>query len=74
MGSQSMAQRLVWEYMQRGEFSLYHFRLLRELVSKVPWKSTFEGFEVHQCWSLFKYHFLRAQEQNVRSQTGRKES
>lgn len=54
--------------------SLHHFRLLRELVNNVPWESSFEGVGVHQCWSLFKYNFLRAQEQNVRSQRGRKES
>ena len=25
------------------------FRLLRELVSKVPWETSFEGIGVHQC-------------------------
>ena len=41
------------------------FRLLRELLSKVPWEKAFEGAGVHQCWSLFKYHLLRAQEQAI---------
>ncbi|GAB0176455.1 mitochondrial enolase superfamily member 1 [Grus japonensis] len=39
------------------------FRLLRELVSQVPWETALEGTEVHQCWSLFKGHLLRTQEQ-----------
>ncbi|GAB0203247.1 hypothetical protein GRJ2_002790300 [Grus japonensis] len=30
------------------------FRLLKELVSKVPWESAFEGIGVHECWSLVK--------------------
>ncbi|XP_052628596.1 uncharacterized protein LOC128134646 [Harpia harpyja] len=41
------------------------FRLLRGLVSKVPWESAFEGIGVHECWSLFKSHLLRAQEQAI---------
>jgi len=27
-------------------------KLLRELVSRVPWKTGFEGIGVHQYWSL----------------------
>ncbi|GAB0206625.1 mitochondrial enolase superfamily member 1 [Grus japonensis] len=41
------------------------FRLLRELVSQVPWETALEGIGVHQCWSLFKGHLLRAQEQAI---------
>ena len=41
------------------------FRLLEELVSKVPWESAFEGTLVHKCWSLFKSHFLRVQERAI---------
>ncbi|GAB0180024.1 hypothetical protein GRJ2_000467700 [Grus japonensis] len=41
------------------------FRLLRELVSQVPWETALEGIGVHQCWSLFKGHLLRAQEQVI---------
>ena len=40
------------------------FRLLRELVNKVPWE-TFESIGVCCCWSLFKYHLLRAQKQAI---------
>ena len=41
------------------------FRLLKELVSKVPWESAFEGIWVHKSWSLFKSHLLRAQKQII---------
>ncbi|MGZ7263549.1 hypothetical protein ACXWQS_09520, partial [Streptococcus pyogenes] len=37
------------------------FRLLRELVSKVPWETALEGLDVHQCWSFFKRCLLEAQ-------------
>lgn len=40
-----------------------NLRLLRVLVSKMLWETTIEGAEVHQCWSVFKHHLLRAQEQ-----------
>ena len=39
------------------------FRLLRELVSKVPWETAFEG--IYQCWSVFKHCLLRAQDQAI---------
>lgn len=38
------------------------FGTLRELVSRIPWDSAFESIGVYQCWSLFMYHLLRAQE------------
>lgn len=34
------------------------FRLLRELVSKIPWETAFESTGVHQRWSLFKHHLF----------------
>lgn len=40
------------------------FRLLRELVIKIPWKNVFACAGVHQCGSLFKHQHIRAQEQN----------
>ena len=36
--------------------------LLKELVSKVPWESAFEGIGVHECWSLIKSHLLKSEE------------
>ena len=41
------------------------FRLLRELLSKVPWEKAFEGAGVHQYWLLFKYCLQRVQEQAI---------
>lgn len=43
----------------------HDFRLLREVEGKVPWEKVFTGTAVHQCWSLFKHHLLRAQEQGI---------
>ena len=39
--------------------------LLKELVSTVRWESALEGSGVHEWWSLFKSHLLRAQEQAI---------
>ena len=41
------------------------FRLLRELVSKIPWETAFEGIQGQECWSFFKYYLLRAWEQAI---------
>lgn len=60
------AKKISILHMRRADF-----RLVRKLLSKVPWENTFEGAEV-QCWSLFKHNLLKAQEQkqflNVGSQ------
>lgn len=40
----------------------HDYRLLREVEVKVPWENVFTGAGVHQCWSLFKQHLLRAHE------------
>ncbi|NWR10737.1 ARMC3 protein, partial [Paradoxornis webbianus] len=37
----------------------------KELVTNIPMENIFAGAVVHQCWSLFKHHLLRAQEQAV---------
>lgn len=54
------ASKISTLYMKRR-----NSRLLRVLVNKVPWEITIEGAEVHQCWSLFKQHCLRAQDQAI---------
>ena len=41
------------------------FRLLKELVCKVPWETAFERIGVYECCSLFKNNFLRAEEHAV---------
>ncbi|XP_040977464.1 uncharacterized protein LOC121232961 [Aquila chrysaetos chrysaetos] len=44
------------------DFRRANFKLFRELLSRVPWESAFEGLGVHECWSVFKQHLLEAQE------------
>ncbi|KAK4806138.1 hypothetical protein QYF61_001061 [Mycteria americana] len=47
------------------DFRRANFKLLGELISRVPWESAFEGLGVHECWSAFKNHLLEAQEQAI---------
>ncbi|GAB0208399.1 mitochondrial enolase superfamily member 1 [Grus japonensis] len=47
------------------DFRRANFKLFRELFSRVPWESAFEGLGVHECWSVFKNHLLEAQEQAI---------
>ena len=47
------------------DFRRANFKLLGELLSSVPWESAFEGLGVHECWSVFKNHLLKAQEQAI---------
>ena len=35
-------------------FRRANFKLLRELLSSVPWESALECLGVHEIWSLFK--------------------
>lgn len=32
---------------------------------EVSWETVSEGTGVHQCWSLFKHHLLKAQEEAI---------
>ena len=47
------------------DFRRANFTLFRELLSRVPWESAFEALGVHECWSFFKNHLLKAQEQAI---------
>ena len=47
------------------DFKRANFKLLRELVSSVPWKPSFEGLGVHECWLGFKNDLLKRQEQAI---------
>jgi len=42
-----------------------NFALFRELLGGIPWARALEGRGVQECWSLFKHHFLHAQEQCI---------
>jgi len=39
--------------LSRAEFALF-----KELLGGIPWARALEGRGVHECWSLFKQHFL----------------
>jgi len=39
-----------------------NFALFKELLGGIPWARALEGRGVQECWSLFKYHFLHAQD------------
>jgi len=41
------------------------FGLLKELLGGIPWARAIEGRGVQECWSMFKHHFLQAQEQCI---------
>lgn len=47
------------------DFRRANFKPFKEQFSRVPWDSAFEGSGVHKCWSVFKNHFLGAQEQAI---------
>lgn len=36
------------------------FELLREIVGSIPWELALEGLKIHEKWSLFKKHLLKA--------------
>jgi len=42
-----------------------NFALFKELLGGIPWARALEGRGVQECWSLFKRHFLHAQEQCI---------
>jgi len=39
-----------------------NFGLFKDILGGIPWDRALEGRGVHERWSLFKYHFLHAQE------------
>lgn len=41
------------------------FKLLREILSSIPWESAFGGLGVHKCWLVYKNHLLKALEQAI---------
>jgi len=42
-----------------------NFGLFKELPGGIPWARALEGRGVQECWSLFKCHFLHAQERCI---------
>jgi len=39
--------------------------LFKELLGGIPWARALEGRGLQECWSLFKHHFLHAQERCI---------
>ena len=48
-------------------FRRANFRLLKELLSGIPWETVLKGMGTDQSWQLFKDTFLRAQELSIPS-------
>jgi len=46
-------------------FRRANFGLFKELLGGILWVRALEGRGVQECWSLFKHHFLHAQERCV---------
>ncbi|GAB0175916.1 mitochondrial enolase superfamily member 1 [Grus japonensis] len=44
------------------DFRRANFGLLKDLLGRIPWVRALEGWGVQENWSIFKYHFLRAQD------------
>jgi len=44
------------------DFRRANFGLFKEVLGGIPWVRALEGRGVQECWSLFKYHFLHAQD------------
>jgi len=42
-----------------------NFGLFKALLGGIPWASGLEGRGFQECWSLFKHHFLHAQDQCI---------
>jgi len=47
------------------DFRRANFGLFKDLLGGIPWVRALEGRGVQESWSLFKRHFLHAQEQYI---------
>jgi len=47
------------------DFRRAKFNLFKELLGGIKWDRALEGRGVQECWSLFKHHFLHAQERCI---------
>jgi len=47
------------------DFRRANFGLFKELLGGILWARALEGRGVQECWSLFKHHFLHAQERCI---------
>jgi len=56
-GGSSAISRIKTLDLRRANFGLF-----KELLAEIPWARALEGRGIQECWSLFKRHFLHAQE------------
>jgi len=47
------------------DFRTANFGLFKDLLGGIPWTRALEGRGVQECWSLFKHHFLQAQDEGI---------
>ncbi|GAB0183643.1 mitochondrial enolase superfamily member 1 [Grus japonensis] len=47
------------------DFRRANFGLFKDLLGRIPWVKALEGREVQESWSIFKHHFLQAQDQCI---------
>jgi len=47
------------------DFKGANFGLFKELLGGIPWVRAPEGRRIQECWSLFKHHFLHAQDRCI---------
>jgi len=59
------AVRRVCSKLATLVFRRADFGLLRDLLGRMPWDKALEGRGAQESWSLFRDHFLQAQEQCI---------
>ncbi|GAB0208568.1 mitochondrial enolase superfamily member 1 [Grus japonensis] len=47
------------------DFRRANFGLLKDLLGRIPWVKALEGKGVQENWSVFKHHFLQAQDRCI---------
>ncbi|GAB0209615.1 hypothetical protein GRJ2_003427200 [Grus japonensis] len=47
------------------DFRRANFGLFKDLLGRIPWVRALEGKGAQESWSIFKHHFLRAQDQCI---------
>ncbi|GAB0208992.1 mitochondrial enolase superfamily member 1 [Grus japonensis] len=47
------------------DFRRANFGLFKDLLGRIPWVKVLEGKRAQESWSIFRHHFLRAQDQCI---------
>jgi len=59
-GGSRLISRIKTLDLRRANFGLF-----KELLGGIPWARALEGRGIQECWSLFKRHFLHAQDRCI---------